>query len=40
MACLCYYTIITYYYIIITLGSIITHYYPFQSPKLAVTAIY
>ena len=34
-ACLCYYTIITYYYVIITLGSIIIHYYIFQSPELA-----
>ena len=34
-ACLCYYVIITYYYVIITLGSIITHYYLFQSPELA-----
>ena len=34
-ACLCYYTIITYYYVIITPGSIITHYYLFQSPELA-----
>ena len=34
-ACLCYYTIITYYYVIITPGSIITHYYLFQSPDLA-----
>ena len=30
-----YWIIITYHYIIITPGSIITHYYLFQSPKLA-----
>ena len=30
-----YYTIITYYYVIISQGPIITHYYLFQSPKLA-----
>ena len=34
-ASLCYYTIITYYYVIITPCSIITHYYLFQSPELA-----
>ena len=34
-ACLRYYTIITYYYVITTQTSIITHYYPFQSPELA-----
>ena len=30
-----YYSIITYYYVIITSGSTITHYYLFQSPELA-----
>ena len=34
-ASLCYYTIITYYFVIITPGSIFTHYYLFQSPELA-----
>ena len=34
-ASLCYYTIITYYYVIITQGSIITHYYLLQSAELA-----
>ena len=34
-ACLCYYTIIMYHYVIITPGSIITHYYLFQSPELS-----
>ena len=34
-ACLWYYTIITYYYVIITQGSIITHYYLLQSAELA-----
>jgi len=34
-ASFCYYLIITYYYVIITPGSIITHYYLFQSPELA-----
>ena len=34
-ACLYYYVIITYFYVIITRTSIITHYYPFQSPELA-----
>ena len=32
---LCHYTTITYYYVIITPGSIITHYYLFQSLELA-----
>ena len=30
-----YYVVITYYYAIITMGSIITHYYLFLSPELA-----
>ena len=34
-ASLCHYTIITYYYVIITPGSIITHYYLFQSAEFA-----
>ena len=34
-ASLCYYTIIKYYYVIITPGSIITYYYLFQSLELA-----
>ena len=34
-ASLSYYTICVYYYVIITQGSIITHYYLFQSPELA-----
>ena len=33
--CLHYYVIITHYYVIITQTSVITHYYPFQSPELA-----
>ena len=34
-ASFCCYTFITYHYVIITPGSIITHYYLFQSPELA-----
>ena len=39
-ASLCYYTIVTYYYVIITQGSIITHYYLFQSLELADVSHY
>ena len=35
MGCLHYYVIITHYYVITTQTSVITHYYPFQSPELA-----
>ena len=38
-ASLCYYITITYSYIIITQGSIITHYYLYQSPELADVAV-
>ena len=33
-ACLCYYTIITYSYVIITPGSIITHYFNLQNLQM------
>ena len=35
MGFLHYHVIITHYYVIITQTSVITHYYPFQSPELA-----
>ena len=35
-----YYIIVTFYYVIITQGSIITHYYQFQSPERADVFIF
>ena len=40
MGCLHYYVIITHCYVIITQTSIITYYYPFQSPELADGTIF